>query len=289
MNEINNYKAMVGNAVNSFPHTMKAGRCLTLMSLKNQLTTTFGRDKEIKDIRQILCRRTKRNPLLIGDAGVGKTAIVEELSAAVWKDDVENKDSIRKPTLIFEISVSALMSGTKYRGDLEEKLQNILREVMEYKKAIVFIDEIHLITRIGAAEGATSVGQLLKPVLSRGDIALIGATTTEEAKIIMEDKALMRRFSPVYIKELQGETAINCLNSILKDYSKYFKIKINPDINVECLYDLVKKTNTTRPFPDNVIDVIDEAMAIAKFNKDSEIKMSDLKSALSRQTGYIII
>ena len=271
------------------------GRCLNLLALDDKLPKAFGREKEILEISKILLRRNKPNPLLVGEAGVGKTAVVEQLARYMTEDFIEKitrGEDTPYPTIIIDLPLGSIVAGTKYRGDFEERFRNVINEVMSASngKIVLFIDEIHSILTCGTGSNeGLSAGNILKPVIARGDVAVIGATTTDEVSFIRQDKALMRRFSLVTVNEIVGNRAVTCLKNIIEDYENYFNILLDTDVNEEELYELVKNVSSERVFPDNIIDVIDESMAAAKYEGRDIVTMKDLKVALSRQTGMLII
>lgn len=247
------------------PTLSKYGTCYSEKAFNKELTPCFGRDEEINTINYLLYRRTKPNILLLGKAGVGKTAIVEGLAIQLNHDYVNGKTN--KYTLICELCTNSMLSGAKYRGDFEERAQHLIDEIQKIKdfNVVVFIDEIHSINMLGNAEGATSLGQILKPALARGQIHLIGATTTDEyERYLKSDKALCRRFNTLEIQEFCGEKAITILQNILVDYGRYFNKDI-ADVDIESIYNNYhNKLNGT--FPDNFINIIDETLAFATFN-----------------------
>lgn len=262
-------------------------RNLNLLALEGELPPTYGRETEINKIKSILLRRTKPNPLLIGVAGCGKTAIVEEL-AKTFVQDYLNTENPHTP-IIYDLSLNSLLSGTRYRGDFEERLKNILNTLLQQKNIVVFIDEIHSLNYIGNSDGATSAGQILKPALARGDIKCIGATTVEEyEKYIATDKALARRFSNVEIKQLFGKTRTNCINSIIKEYGEYFSINTE-EIKANEIEDIIDNIMTETTFPDNVVDIIDNTLAAAKLKGKEKITIKDIKATVMDITGYLVL
>lgn len=285
------YKQYLYDIDNKYSSLSKYSRNLNLLAIKNELNPTYFREKEVNEIKTILLRRTKPNPILTGVAGCGKTAIIEELARSYVNDYLNNENNENNETfpIIYDLSLNSLLSGSRYRGDFEEKLQNILNIVSTNKKIIIFIDEIHTINDIGTAEGATSAGQILKPALARGDIRCIGATTEEEYnQYIMNDKALARRFSKVEIKILTGDTRKKCIDNIIKEYGNYFKINTN-SIDADSIINLIDNIIPNKIFPDNVIDIIDETLATAKFQNKKEITIKDINAIVTRMTGYLII
>lgn len=265
----------------------KYSRNLNLLALKNELAPTYGRETEVDKIRTILLRRTKPNPILTGVAGCGKTAIIEELARTFVNYYLNTAD--KNTPIIYDLSLNSLVSGAKYRGEFEGRLNSILDLLSRNKNIVVFIDEIHSINDVGASEGAISAGQILKPALARGDIRCIGATTIEEyKKYIATDKALARRFSVVNIVPLAGTARTNCIENIVVEYGTYFDIKTD-SISASAIENIIDNIIPETVFPDNVIDIIDETLATAKFKKKNEITISDINTTLSRMTGYLII
>lgn len=277
----------------------KYSRNLNLLALKNEIDKVYGRDTQIQQIMRIMLRKTKSNVILTGLAGCGKTAIAEGLAYEIATSRIEHiakyyDDTTPIPELllgsyvIYDLSINSVLSGSKYRGDFEEKMQNILNEISEHSDIIVFIDEIHQINEIGNAEGATSMGQILKPALARGDIRIIGATTTEEYEYVKKDKALARRFCEIVVPELTGETALKCFKNIVLDYGKYHKVNTE-EIDCKAIIETVACTMPKSVFPNNVIDIIDETFASARFDGKEIVTMEDINKTISRITGYLII
>jgi ATP-dependent Clp protease ATP-binding subunit ClpA len=198
---------------------------------------------------------------------------------------------VPKPPLcdvvIYDLSMNALVSGTKYRGEFEEKMQNIMDCCKRNKDIVLFIDEIHQIGEIGSSEGATNMGQILKPALARAEIRVIGATTTEESAILKKDKALARRFSDVEVRPLVGDKALSTADSILRDYEKFHAVTVK-DTTAEQILELVN-FHVGGVFPNSFIDVIDEAMSGARFEGKNMIRLPEIKATLSRMTGNIIL
>lgn len=282
-----NYKRYLNRIDKENEALSKYARNLNLLALNGELPPTYGREIEVDKIKSILLRRTKPNPLLTGVAGCGKTAIVEEL-ARTFVQDYLNTESPHIP-IIYDLSLNSLVSGSRYRGDFEEKLKNILDTLSQQKNIIIFIDEIHSLNEIGNSDGATSAGQILKPALARGDIKCIGATTTEEYfKYIATDKALARRFSTIEVKQLVGKTRTDCINNIIKEYGEYFSINTE-EINADEIENIIDNIMTGTIFPDNVVDIIDSTLAAAKFEKKEKITMEEIKTTVMDITGYLIL
>jgi len=247
---------------------------LTKLARSGQLDPVIGRDKEIKRVIQTLTRRTKNNPVIIGDAGVGKTAIVEGLAQRIVIDDVPN--SLRNRRLL-KLEMASLLAGAKFRGEFEERLTAVMDEIRAASGEIVlFIDEIHIVVGAGGAEGAIDAANMMKPALARGEVQLVGATTPEEyRKYIESDKALERRFTPVNVDEPDIDIAIEMLKILKPRYEKHHKIQIT-DVALDAAVNLSARYMTERYLPDKAIDLIDEAAAKLRIN--SEELPSGLKS-----------
>jgi len=244
------------------------GKNLVENALNND--PVIGRDKEIKRIIEILMRKNKNNPILIGDAGVGKTAIVEELARMIFNNEVP-KSLINKK--IINIDMSSLVAGTKYRGEFEDKVNKIIKEVEDNDDIILFIDEIHTLVGAGGAEGAIDAANIFKPALARGKIKVIGATTiTEYKKYIEQDKALERRFQSVLINEPDKKTIKSIITSLKPIYEKYHKVIIKNDI-IDKLIELSSKYIYTRKEPDRTIDLLDEVCAHTALKDNKNIKL----------------
>lgn len=237
-----------------------------------------GREKEIDLITETLLRKNKNNPLLIGDAGVGKSAIVEEIARRIKKGDVPNALKNKK---IISIEMSSLVAGTKYRGEFEEKLNKIIKEVENNPEIILFIDEIHTLSNAGGAEGAINASDILKPYLARGKIKVIGATTTNEYnKFIAKDKALSRRFDLIKINEPSIDETINILSKIKPSFEHHYNIKISEE-NIRQIVDLTNKYILDRFNPDKSIDLLDSVCAMKEVKSPKEKNIIILKNKLS--------
>ena len=254
------------------------GTNLTEKAKNKKLDPVIGRDKEIKKLVEILCRRNKNNPILIGEAGVGKTAIVEGLATLVAEKKapilLENKR-------IISIDMATLVSGTKYRGEFEERMQKIIKEVEQDGNIILFIDEIHTLVGAGGAEGAIDASNILKPALARGSVNIIGATTTKEyKKYIREDKALSRRFRQILVEEPNLEQTINILTKIKPIYEQYHNVLI-PNSIIEQIVSLTDKYIHNLHNPDKSIDILDEVCSRVSTKEDKSIlKVKKLKKDL---------
>ena len=240
---------------------------LTESAKNGELDTVIGRDSEIERVVTVLCRRTKSNPVLIGEAGVGKTAIVEGLASRIAKNDVPG-NLIGKH--LYEVDLSAMVAGTKFRGEFEERIKGVIDEAVENPDIILFIDELHLLNGAGSGEGTMDAANILKPALARGRLHLIGATTLDEyRKNIEKDKALSRRFQTVFVEEPSDTVTLRILKGIKSHYEKHHGVEI-PDEVLETAVQMSKRYINDRYMPDKVIDVIDEAAAIAKVSADKK-------------------
>ena len=240
---------------------LSLGIDLTQRARENKIDPVIGREEEIERVIEILCRKTKNNPVLIGEAGVGKSAVVEGLAQAIVKGAVP---SFLKDKLIFSLDIGSLMAGTKYRGSMEERLKEAIETIISYGNIIVFIDELHTLAQAGGEKGEVSPSDMLKPYLARGQLQTIGATTTDEyRKFIEKDKALERRFQPVLVNPPTIEQTIEILKGIRDSYEAFHKVKIT-DEAIEAAATLSDRYIMDRSLPDKAIDLIDEASARAK-------------------------
>ena len=245
----------------------KYGTDLTEEAKAGKLDTVIGREQEIERAVTVLCRRSKSNPVLIGEAGVGKTAIVEGLAMRVAKNDVPDK-LVGKH--IWQIDLSSVVAGTKFRGEFEERIKGVIDEAVDDDSVILFIDELHLLSGAGSAEGSMDAANILKPALARNSLKLIGATTLDEyRKNIEKDKALARRFQTVIVEEPSPIVTLRILKGIKKHYENYHQVKISDEILEEAIT-LSERYISDRFMPDKVIDVIDEASAIARVSLDKK-------------------
>ncbi len=246
---------------------------------QNEIDPVIGRNNEIERLIEILCRRTKNNPLLIGEAGVGKTAIVEELSRRIVNGNVPVQ--LRNKRIV-SVSMSSLVAGTKYRGEFEERVSKILKELEQDSNVIIFIDEMHTLVGAGGAEGAIDASNILKPVLARGKVKIIGATTIDEyKKFIEDDRALARRFQTIMIEEPNRSKTKDILLKIKPIYESFHNVKISNDM-IDMIVDLSDKYIYNRKQPDKAIDILDEVSAKVSISKDKSInQLKSLKEELN--------
>ena len=246
---------------NNTPTLNQYGKDLTELAKQNKLDPVIGREKEIERVIEILSRRTKNNPCLIGEPGVGKTAVVEGLAQMIKENNVPE---ILKNKRVVSLDIASMIAGAKYRGDFEERLKKSLQEIKTASNVILFIDEIHTIVGAGSAEGAMDAANILKPLLSRGEIQVIGATTLNEyRKYIEKDSALERRFQSVIVEEPSIEDTIQILRGLKDKYEAHHKVKITDEAIKEATV-LSERYITDRFLPDKAIDLIDEACSKVK-------------------------
>lgn len=271
-NDINKKLSKSVGGTSATPTLNQYGDDITAKAEEGKYDTIIGREKEIERIMQIISRRNKNNPCLVGEPGVGKTAIVEGLAEKIIAGDVpENLKNKR----IIDLDISGIVAGAKYRGDFEERIKKILDEVKKAKNIILFIDEIHTIVGAGAAEGAIDAANILKPLLARGEIQLIGATTLDEyRKYIEKDSALERRFSIINVNEPSAKNTIEILKGIIDKYEAHHNVKITNEA-IESAVNLSVKYITDRFLPDKAIDLIDESASKIRtkiYTEPDEIK-----------------
>ena len=271
-----------GKRTTKTPALDEFGRDLIKLAREDKLDPVIGRGMEIQRVIQILSRRKKNNPCIIGEAGVGKTAIVEGLAQKITNNDVPE---ILKEKRIICLDLALIVAGTKYRGEFEKRLKKIVKEVQESNDVILFIDEIHTLVGAGAAEGAIDASNILKPALARGELQVIGATTAEEyRKYIEKDAALERRFQPIYISEPSIEETVKILQGLRDKYEAHHKIKIT-DQALEAAAHLSARYVSGRFLPDKAIDLVDEAASRIKLQntisppdmKEVEIKLNKIR------------
>ncbi len=240
------------------------GTDLTAMARQGKLDPVVGREPQIRRVITILNRRTKNNPVLIGEPGVGKTAIVEGLAQRIITEEVP--DSLLDKRIVM-LDLAAMIAGTKYRGEFEERLKKVMSELENDNKTVLFIDELHLIVGAGAAEGAMDAGNILKPALARGKIQVIGATTTVEyTKHIEKDAALERRFQPIQVPETTPAETLAILKGLRKHYEKFHNVKVSDEV-LEDTVTLAKRYVNDRYMPDKAIDLLDETAAHLRVDK----------------------
>ncbi len=266
------------NAESKYRSLAKYGRDLTQMAREGKLDPVIGREEEVKRVMQILTRRTKNNPIIVGEAGVGKTAIAEGLAEKIAAGDVPASLKGRK---VIALDMGGLVAGSKFRGEFEERLKAVMDEVRESKgEVILFIDEFHTVVGAGGAEGAIDAGNMLKPALAHGELQCIGATTLDEYRQYIEkDKALERRMQPVFVSEPTVEQTIEMLRGLRPRYEAHHKIKIT-DAALEAAARFSQRYITDRHLPDKAIDLIDEAAS--KLRIDAESAPPDVKEKEQR-------
>ena len=255
-----------GKKTSKTPLMDQMGVDLTAAARHDQLDPVIGRAEEIERVIQILSRRTKNNPALVGDPGVGKTAIVEGLAQRIVSGNVPESLKGRR---LLTLDIGSLVAGTKYRGEFEERLKKVIEELKSSDETMIFIDELHTLVGAGAAEGAVDAANILKPALARGELQAIGATTADEyRKYIEKDAALERRFQPVKVREATIEESIEILKGVRERYEDHHKVKIT-DEAVKLAAEMAGRYVTDRFLPDKAIDVIDEASAKVKIRAGS--------------------
>ncbi len=269
---------------------LEMGSDITLKARQGKIDPIIGREPEIERIIEILCRKTKNNPILIGEAGVGKTAVVEGLAQKIVNGDVPE---ILKDKIVYSLEIGGLMAGTKYRGSMEEKLKDAIDTIIASQNIIVFIDEIHTIAQAGSKEGEVSPSDMLKPYLSRGELQTIGATTTDEyRKYIEKDRALERRFQPIMVNPPTKEQTIEILKGLRDNYESFHKVKITNSA-IESAVNLSDRYIPDRSLPDKAIDLIDEASARARVacsTRPNELKEKEerLRTLIANKNEYNI-
>ena len=259
------------------------GRNLTQAAREGKLDPVIGRENEIERVMQVLSRRTKNNPVLIGEPGVGKTAVVEGLAQAIYKNDVPET---LKDKQLYSLDLGALVAGSRYRGDFEERLKKVLKEIKTRGDIILFIDEIHTLVGAGAAEGAIDAASILKPMLARGELQTIGATTLDEyRKHVEKDAALERRFQPIQVKEPSVAHTIEILKGLRDRYETHHRVSIT-DGALSAAANMADRYISDRFLPDKAIDLIDEAgsrLRIKRMTAPAELREFDDKIASARK------
>ena len=265
-------QARADGALRDCPTLASYGRNLTALAKEGKLDPIIGRDAETERVIQILARRQKNNPCLIGEPGVGKTAVVEGLAKRIADGNIP--EMLRNKTIV-TVDIPSMIAGAKYRGEFEERLKNVMAEVAKRPDIILFIDEIHTLVGAGAAEGALDAANILKPALSRGEMQLIGATTIAEyRKNIEKDAALERRFQSVMVGEPSPEDAVRILRGLRDRYEAHHKLKISDDA-IEAAVSLSARYINDRYLPDKAIDLMDEAasrLRISRYTSPPDVK-----------------
>lgn len=257
-------------------------RDLTTLARNQQLDPVVGRDREVRRVVQILSRRTKNNPVLVGDPGVGKTAIVEGLAQHIASGRVP-RNLLRKR--LVSLDLAAVVAGTKYRGEFEERIKRILKEILEDKDIILFIDELHTLIGAGGAEGSMDASNLLKPALARGELQCVGATTSAEyRKYFEKDAALERRFQPVLVDEPSDEETVQILEGIRKKYESFHGVTYQDEV-IPATVRLARRYLTDRCLPDKAIDLLDEAGAMKKIDEEEKpLELEELETSIGALT-----
>ena len=264
---------------------------LNVLYLNEGFDPVIGRDDVVERVLEILLRRSKNNPLLIGEAGVGKTAIVEEVVRRIVRGDVPKK---LENVVVYSLSLSALVAGTRYRGEFEERINKIIKEVENNDNVVLFIDEIHTLVGAGGAEGAIDASNILKPYLARGKVRIIGATTKKEySKFFEGDKAFDRRFQKIIVEEATLDKVLDILFNIRSVYEEYHNIKISDDV-IKLIVSLSDRYITNNHFPDKAIDVLDEAcskMMMTQSGRDKKISelTKKIKTMKQKKNDYIVL
>ena len=254
-------EAEEGEGKTKTPALRAFGRDLTKMAKEGELDPVIGREEEMERVIQILCRRTKNNPVLVGEAGVGKTAIVEGLAQEIGSGNVPE---ILRDKRVVTLDLALMVAGTKYRGQFEERIKAVMDEIRKVKNVILFIDELHTIVGAGSAEGAMDASNIIKPALSRGELQCVGATTLNEyRKYIEKDAALERRFQQIKVEEPSEDDAVEILKGLQEKYESHHKVRYSPEA-INASVRLTSRYVTGRYLPDKAIDVIDESGARAR-------------------------
>ncbi len=257
---------------------------LTELARQNELDPLVGRAEELERMMHILLRRTKNNPLLIGESGVGKTAIVEGLAQKIVDGSVP--DMLQEKEIL-SLDVNALVAETKFRGELEQRLKRMIKELMDQKDHIIlFIDEIHLVSQIGAAQGSLNIADVLKPTLARGHIQVIGATTYDDfTHVLHQDAAFSRRLQPVVISEADKAETMDILHRLKSVYESFHGVTVKEEA-LKSMVSLSKKHLKERKLPDSAIDLLDETCAMVSAHKKKQVRAKDVKEVVEQWVSY---
>lgn len=277
----------------------KYTRNLTYLAAKNKLPKCYAREKEIENIRIAMLRVTKPNVLLVGPSGCGKTALVEglaqKLEAELFQAWCSNggrftSDMLKQYPIICELSAGSIISGAKYRGDFEERLEEIIQGMRDAEgQLVLFIDEAHLLSDLGAADGAVSGANLLKPSLARGEFPVITATTDYEySEYLAKDKAFLRRFTKVDVKPLPSKQRLECALGIIRDYAEKTNIEFQVNKADSIIQTLIDGPMSAMQFPNDFVDVVDEMFARARYEHKDKISFEQLQEAVQHRTGCLI-
>lgn len=307
MDRNNNYIRRLKNINREYENLCKYGRNLTLLAATGALPKCYARSKDIEEIRIALRRRTKPNVMLIGAAGCGKTAIVEGLAQVLeeefyanWLSKQEENDGylpeireVASPELplVIELSSGDLLAGAKYRGDFEERLENIIGELRDSeKKVLLFIDEAHILSTLGEAEGAVSAANLLKPALARGEFCVITATTANEFdEFLSKDRAFVRRFNRIDVKPIPKSEQPDCAVRIVEEYSTIFNIPVDSTVDKDFLTQIINGPLAKELFPCAFVDFVDQTFAEASYRKIEQITKKFIQSALCQHAGCLVL
>ena len=269
----------VRNTISSTPLLNSYSKDLTCLAYEDKLDPVIGRDNELGRVMQILLRKSKNNPCLVGNPGVGKSAIVEGLAMKIVNSDAPEELCFKR---VVALDICSLVAGAKYRGDFEERIKGIFEEIKKAGNIILFIDEVHNIVNTGAGEGAIDAGNIIKPELARGDVSIIGATTFYEyEKTIEKDGALDRRFQKIYVNEPSKEEALSIIRGLRSRYEKYHNIKISDDA-ISFAVDLSIENVKERFLPDKAIDLIDEGASMVKIRGGKLLNGCDISDAYKK-------
>lgn len=307
MDRRNDYIRRLKNINREYENLCKYGRNLTLLAATGALPKCYARNKDIEEIRIALRRRTKPNVMLIGAAGCGKAAIVEGLAQVLeeefyanWLSKQEENDGylpeikeVASPELplVIELSSGDLLAGAKYRGDFEERLENIIKELRDSeKKVLLFIDEAHILSTLGEAEGAVSAANLLKPALARGEFCVITATTADEFnEFLSKDRAFVRRFNRIDVKPIPKSEQPDCAVRIVEEYSTVFNIPVDSTVDKDFLTQIINGPLSKELFPCAFVDVVDRAFAEASYRKLEQVTKLVMQRVLCQHSGCLVL